>query len=155
MKKILIALDYDPSAEKIAVAGYEIAKAMNAEVVLVHVIADPAYYTDIAYSPIMGFNGFVYPGIDEMLEKELLKDTHDYLDRTKEHLGDERIETMVIEGDFVDSILDKAQELDAGLIVIGTHTRRGIDKLMNGSNAEKILGRTKIPLYIIPNAEEK
>ena len=53
MKKILIALDYNPSAEKIAEAGYALAKATNAAVILMHVVADPVYYSNLDYSPIM------------------------------------------------------------------------------------------------------
>ena len=44
LKKILIALDYDPTAKKVAEAGYTLAVAMNAEVTLLHVISDPVYY---------------------------------------------------------------------------------------------------------------
>ena len=45
MKKILIAVDYDPSAETIARQGYQLAKSMNAQVVLLHVVADSTYYS--------------------------------------------------------------------------------------------------------------
>jgi len=44
MKKILIALDYNPSAQKIAEAGHALSKALGAEVCLTHVIGDTAYY---------------------------------------------------------------------------------------------------------------
>jgi nucleotide-binding universal stress UspA family protein len=49
MKKILIALDYNPTAERIAKTGYEMAKSMNAEVTLLHVIADYTYYSSLDY----------------------------------------------------------------------------------------------------------
>ena len=52
MKKILIALDYDPTAQKVAEAGFSLAKAMGANVVLIHVVADIMYYSSMAYSPI-------------------------------------------------------------------------------------------------------
>ena len=58
MKKVLIALDYNPTAQKIAETGYRLAKAMNARTVLLHVIADPTYYSSLNYSPIMGFDTF-------------------------------------------------------------------------------------------------
>jgi nucleotide-binding universal stress UspA family protein len=61
MKNILIALDYDPSAEKIAEAGYALAKAIGAKVTLIHVIADSAYYSTLEYSPVMGYTGSVHP----------------------------------------------------------------------------------------------
>ena len=73
MKKVLIAIDYDPSAEKVAEAGYAMAMAMSADIVLLHVIAEPAYYSTMEYSPIMGFTGFADPHIPEMVESELKK----------------------------------------------------------------------------------
>ena len=54
MKKILIAIDYDPTAQKVAEEGFELAKTMGAAVVLLHVIADPVYYSSTDYSPMGG-----------------------------------------------------------------------------------------------------
>lgn len=42
MKKVLIALDYDPSSIIVAKKGYSLAKSMGAEITLMHVIYDPA-----------------------------------------------------------------------------------------------------------------
>lgn len=77
MKKILIALDYDPTAQAIAEKGFMLAKAMGAEVTLLHVIADPVYYSSVNYSPIMGFSGYmdmepIQTDITEALKKESL-----------------------------------------------------------------------------------
>lgn len=58
MKKILIALDYDPTAQKITAAGYELAKAMNAQSILLHVTSYATYYSSLNYSPIIGFDSF-------------------------------------------------------------------------------------------------
>jgi len=37
MKKVLVALDYDPSSLKVAEAGYDLARTMNAQTVLLHI----------------------------------------------------------------------------------------------------------------------
>jgi nucleotide-binding universal stress UspA family protein len=153
MKKILIALDYDPSAEKIAQTGYAIAKGLGAQTTLLHVVADAGYYSDISYSPIMGFNGFLYPGIDEMLVKDLLEESHKFLNSSKDHLGDSQIETLVKEGEFVSTIIETAKEISADLIVLGTHSRRGLDRLLSGSIAEKMVQQSDIPLLIVPNTQ--
>jgi len=58
IKKVLIALDYNPTAQKVAEAGFSVAKTMNAEVILLHVVSEPVYYSSEEYSPIMGSNGF-------------------------------------------------------------------------------------------------
>lgn len=55
IERVLIALDYDPSANKVAEAGFSMAKAMDAEVVLLHIIADPVFYSSADFSPITGF----------------------------------------------------------------------------------------------------
>jgi nucleotide-binding universal stress UspA family protein len=46
MKKVLIAVDRHESAEKIAKSGYAIARSMQAEITLAHVITEPAYYAE-------------------------------------------------------------------------------------------------------------
>ncbi|GGG49113.1 universal stress protein [Bizionia arctica] len=58
LKKICIALDTSPSAEKVATLGYENAKALKAEVVIVHVVSDAGLYA-MDYDPIMEYNGFL------------------------------------------------------------------------------------------------
>jgi len=55
----LIALDYGPTAQKVAETGYLLAKTMGAEITLLHVLSEPVYYSSPEYSPIMGFNGFM------------------------------------------------------------------------------------------------
>ena len=82
----------------------------------------------------------------ETLKKESLI----FLDHTKEHLGDASIKTMVLEGDFSDSIIEAAGAIKADLIVMGTHSRRGIDKLLIGNLADKVLNHSKVPLFVIP-----
>ncbi len=151
MKKVLIAIDYDPSAEKVAEMGYALAKAMDADVILLHVIAEPAYYSSMEYSPIMGFTGFNDPHIPEMVEDALKKEATRFLDQTKQHLGEDSIKTMVAEGAFGDTILKVAKDEQADIIVMGRHGRKGIDKLLMGSVAEKVLHHSQVPLFIIPN----
>lgn len=151
MKKILIAIDYDPSAEKVAEAGYALGMAMRAEIILVHVIAEPSYYSSMEFSPIMGFTGFADPHIPEIVESELKKEALRFLERSKTHLGDGPIKTMVAEGAFADTILKVAKDEGADIIVVGRHSRRGLGKLLVGSVAEKVLHHSTIPLFVIPN----
>lgn len=154
MKKILIALDYDPSAQKIAETGYAFAKSMNAQLILLHIISDPAYYSSLNYSPIMGFDSFSNLDIIQTDTTEVLKKAaQEYLDKSKQHLGDKSIQTVVKDGDFGQSILDTATEMNVDVIVMGTHSRRGLDKILMGSVAEKVLHKSSIPLFIIPTKD--
>ena len=152
MNKILIALDYNPSAQTIAETGYALAKKMGASVVLLHVLADPAYYAAYEYSPIMGFNNnFINPEtLPTDRYDELKKAAADFLNSSKEHLGDAAIETLVQEGDTAPAIVKAAVEARAAIIVLGSHSRRGLDKILMGSVAEKVLHHSTLPLFIIP-----
>lgn len=151
MKKILIALDYGPTAPKIAETGYAMAKAMNAAATLLHVTTDAIYYASRSYSPVLGFDTFSDLDILETTPvEEIKKAAQDYLDQIKQHLGDETIQTVVEEGDTGDCVLEVATAINADIIVMGTHSRRGINKIMIGSVAEKVLRHSTIPLFIIP-----
>lgn len=151
IKKVLIALDYDPTAEKVLKTGFSLAKAMGAEVILLHVTSDPAYYCSSEYPAIMGFNGYMDMGSPESVSvEELKKASHNFLDQSKNHLGDKSIQILVKEGNFADAILTTAKELNVEFIVMGSHSRRWLEEILLGSVTEKVLHQTTIPLFIIP-----
>lgn len=151
MKKILIALDYDPTAQKVAEQGYSLAKAIGAEVILLHVITDPSYYYSADYSPIMGFGGFMDVAQFQPASVEGLKAASlVFLEKTKHHLKDETIQTIVKDGEIADSIIKTAKELHADIIVMGSHSRKWLENIVIGSVAKDVLNDTKVPLYIIP-----
>lgn len=158
MKKVLIALDYNSTAQKIAEEGYALARSMNAQTTLLHVISDAAYYSSDIYSPLMGFDSFTdFKFIETASAEELREAALDYLDKSRQHLNDTTIQTVVKEGDFGERILETATEINADIIVMGTHSRRGLEKILVGSVAEKVLRLSAIPLFIIPTKifEEK
>ena len=151
MKKILIGLDYNPSAQKIAETGHNLAKAMKARSILLHVLSDATYYSSLNYSPIMGFGGFGNVNtVQTDTAEELKKVAQDYLDKSKQHLRDEKIQTVVKNGAIGETILKTATDLKVDIIVMGTHSRRGLEKILVGSVAENVLHHSSIPLLIIP-----
>src|SRR5690242_16860330 len=99
MNKVLIALDYNPTAQKVAETGYRLAKAMNASVILLHVVSTATYYSFLNYSPIMGFDSFSNV-VETDTDNEIKERAQEYLDEFKHHLGDESIETVLKTGDF-------------------------------------------------------
>lgn len=149
--KVLIALDYDKSSEKVAQTGYNMAKAMKAEVTLLHVISDPVYYSSTEYSPILGLTGSlgVQPSIAESIDR-LKEVTQNFLEEEKNRLGDDKIQTLLKEGDFADTILKTAKKLHASVIVIGSHSSRWLEDIVMGSVTNKVLRNTSIPLFIVP-----
>src|SRR5687768_17833005 len=123
MKKILIALDYDPTSEKVAETGHALGKALGAETILIHVIAAAVHYTSIKY-PAMGFGGYmnINPSILDLVDEKLKQTSQDFLDHTKDRLSDKTIQTIVGEGDVAEAILKTAQKVNADIIVMGSHS---------------------------------
>lgn len=156
MKKVLIALDYDPTAKKVAEVGFDFAKTMGAEVVLLHVISNPVYYSSTDYSPIMGFTGYLNADPLELNTMEMLKTASlNFLDKTRIHLGDKTIQTVIEEGDFAESIIRTAKKLHADMIILGSHSRKWLENIVTGSVTEEVLRQSAIPLLIIPTKKRK
>ena len=99
----------------------------------------------------MGFDGFSnLDAVQTNTVDDLKSLAQNYLDKAKKHLGDEAIKTVLKQGEFHQSILQSANEMHADIIVLGTHSRKGLGKILMGSVAEKVLDHTSIPLFIIP-----
>jgi nucleotide-binding universal stress UspA family protein len=147
MEKVLIAIDYNLCAQKIAETGFEYARAMKAEVCIVHAISDIAYYA-MEYSPIMGFEGFGADSSFETQEQQQNEATR-FLAAVVKHLGGSHIKTKVLDGKTAEAILQYACEYKADLIVIGAHSRNGIEKIM-GDVAAKVIQNAVIPILIVP-----
>lgn len=151
MKKILIALDQNAGAEKIAKAGYELSGALHAHTILLHVGSDSTSCSPSSSRALSGFDSFnnvdkVQPDMIQALKRT----ARDYLDTVRRNLGDETIEPVVKEGDYAENILQTAKEINADIIVMGTQSRKGLDKVLLGSVTDNVLHRTTIPLFIIP-----
>jgi nucleotide-binding universal stress UspA family protein len=72
-----------------------------------------------------------------------------------EPVGEVRIDCRVEEGDPANEILRVAEETQANLIVMGTHGRTGLDRLLTGSVAEQILRQAACPVLTVktPSAQ--
>ncbi len=155
IKKIIIALDYDPTAQKVVETGYLFAQAMGAEVTLLHVISDPVYYSSREYSPIMGFNGYINVEPMQLESGDGLKNASlQYLNSTKQHLKDDSIQVRVEDGEIAATILETAGNLHADAIVMGSHSRKWLEKILLGSVTEEVLRQSAIPLFIIPTKKQ-
>ena len=149
MKKVLIAVDESPIAQKIVKKGHALAKAMDADVILLHVVSDVPFYSTLHYTPVIGFDG-LNSAIESVTGQHMVEVATKYLENLKALLDDEHIETIVKQGEFANTILETAKEENADIIVMGSNSRRGLEKMLVGSIAQKVLQRSLIPLFIIP-----
>ena len=145
IQKVLIAMDYDETSQKVAEVGFSMAKAMNAETILLHVISEQSvYYSTYTYM--------------RELRVDILGDlkisTQKFLDKTKKYLGDDSIKTILKEGEIAETILKTAKELKVDVIVMGSHSRKWLENIILGSEAEEVLKKTTVPLFIIPTKKQ-
>ncbi len=150
LNRVLIALDYNPSAQKVAEVGYSIAKTLGAECMLLHILSTPIIYTSVNYDPIMGFSGFEALENYQLNSELLSKSAKKYLDKVKKHLGDSKIETIVKEGEFDQQIMETTKNYKADMIVMGTHSHQWLEKILVGSTAESIIQISQIPILVVP-----
>lgn len=127
-KNILLAVDLHPDCdEAVAVRGAAIAKKYNANLYILHAVEHlNAYGVAQAYPTVLD------------LEEEMVREAKKELAKLGERLGVASKNRIVEIGAPKAVILNKAQELKADLIVVGSHGRHGISLLL-GSTANGVL----------------
>lgn len=138
-KKILIAVDGSSLSLRAAELGNSLSQKLNADIALVHVINS---------TPVIGA-GEVDMSSQQIME-ELGKEGKELMNKTVEHLGNGKIPEFFANGKPHEEILKTAKEWGADIIVIGTHGRSGIKRLLMGSVAENVLRHSKCPVLIVP-----
>jgi len=150
IQKILIAVDDSRYADHAAEFGFEMARLCNAEVGLVNII-EPIIMPAAGSDSITGMTAEVSM-IDESemvrIQKEAAENT---LKRIQAQYADElKITNFTEYGLTADGILKCTAEFGADMIVIGTHGRTGIDRLLMGSIAENVVRHSKVPVLVVP-----
>ena len=140
-EKILTAIDFSESSDYAFEYALTLARQFQAELTVMHVINEP-----------VDLRGFYVPHISfEQLEKEIEEGAEKMMEtfcQTK--MGDfTRYTTVVVAGIPYEEILRKAEESGASLIVLGTHGRNGIDHLIFGSTAERVVRSAACPVLTI------
>lgn len=150
MTKVLIAIDYNPVSEEVAEKGYALAKRLDAEICLLHILNEVGFY-EPHYPTFLGYEGYTaFVGPDFDLSTEMRNIAEDFLKKAAEHLGDPRVSTHLAEGDTSKTLLSYAEEWEADVIVMGTHSHSTLEKLLLGTVAEKVIEKTQVPVYLVP-----
>jgi nucleotide-binding universal stress UspA family protein len=63
-------------------------------------------------------------------------------------------ETRLVQGDAADEVLRVAEELGCGLIVMGTHGRTGLGRLLMGSVVEFVMPRAACPVLVVKSLQQ-
>jgi nucleotide-binding universal stress UspA family protein len=139
---ILIAMDGSEYSEKAVFEGAKLAKALGSKVTVVTAVQTAAPL--IVEGKIMG------PGLDERRESARLKGKG-VLDAAVK-IGAQvnvPVETeCVLNETPYDAIIETAKNKDCDLIVMASHGRSGLTALLLGSETQKVLTHSKIPVLV-------
>ncbi len=146
IKKILCAVDLSDHSKTLAEYTITIAKLASAEVVVV--------YTAPSLSQYVGFH--VPPNTIENFVGEIVAGAEKSMDTfVSENFPGINARGNVLIGYAAEEIVAKAEEEDVDLIIMGTHGRKGLDRLLFGSVAESVIKNAKQPVMTIrPNYTE-
>jgi len=140
-KRILIPTDGSEFGEKALAQGLDLAKVSGGEVTLLYALEDPtAPYRAYTAPP---------PEYSELLRSELRSEaetTLKHLSARAKSLG-VCAKTLIIEEHPVTAILEAAKNYD--LVVMATHNRKGIDRVMMGSVTDKVLHNCSTPVLVV------
>ena len=141
IKKILFAADFSEGSSSSLPYAVDLAKRYGAKLYLVHVIYDIAK-TSGSYVP--------HVSLDE-LYKEMEKNAKAELEKCfiEEMRTYKDVERVVLKGTPYEEISRFAEENKIDLIVIGTHGRKGLDRMLFGSTAEQVVRHAPCPVLTV------
>lgn len=139
-KKVLCPVDFSEFTDEILAYAVGIAKRFDSELHLIHVIPNLNYFTP--------YESFLTPenlvAIERNIEGEVDKD----FDKITKNL-DVPVKKIIKTGVTFVEIIDYVKEQDIGLVVMGTHGRSGIEHILIGSVAEKVVRKSPCPVLTI------
>src|SRR3954470_21329515 len=135
--RILVATDGGEAAEWATDVGASMAAQLHAQLAFVHVIPRA-----LAYPTELGF-----------VEAERIADLHErtehYLRHAQKRAGGVSSETMVREGVAPAEIIEAGKQWKADLIILGSHNRGRLCRLILGSTAEAVVRGATCPVLVM------
>ncbi|MGH2552236.1 MAG: universal stress protein, partial [Chitinophagaceae bacterium] len=141
MKTIIIPTDYSPVATNAMQYGIDMAKAINASILLLHVYNVPVSYTDV---PVM------LVSVEEMKKNAEMKLAE--LKKEVEHItsGSIKVYTEARLGNVSDELEIISNKIHPYAIVMGTKGSSGIEKILFGSNTLTVIRHLTWPVICVP-----
>lgn len=145
MKKILVPTDFSKSAENALKVAAQIAKKNDGEIILLHLLEIPHQGSDAVnhghdLPELMLFKNLAIKRLDDLMDHECLD-------------GIKVSEVIQFEMAF-DGIMNVSKVNGVDLIVMGSHGASGFKEMFVGSNAEKVVRNSQIPVLIIKKEYE-
>lgn len=140
LQKIICALDLSEHSKTVAEYACMLAKAMNASIVAVYAAPTLTQYTGFHVPPntIDSFVGEIVSGAEKAMAQFV-----------SENFEGVETKAEVVVGYAAEEILEVAAKEEADMIVMGTHGRKGIDRILFGSVAERVVKNSHLPVLTI------
>ena len=145
MKKILILYDGSEPSIRALDKGKEIVKSFGSGVTLLNVVHNPFPNFTLGHHPApMGDIKLMYDEIYKKSEELLAMAKKEFLDITK------NVETLILEGDPANKIIEYINNEDLELVIIGYHGwGASMNQFMMGSITTKVLHHVKKPVLVV------
>ena len=142
--KILCAVDFSQYSAEVAACATTLAKALGAEITVVHV-AQNFGLDDTLHVPATSLEATVAE-LFSRAEQEMKEFVPAAFKGVK-------VQDVVVSGDPAEEIIALAESGSASLIIVGTHGRKGIDRILFGSVAGQVVSRSPVPVLTIRPAK--
>jgi nucleotide-binding universal stress UspA family protein len=139
-KKILFPVDLSEVSPKIAPYVKEVASKFEAEVHLLFVARILQHFVSI-YVPhpsVRNFEAEIVKGAERKLEEFV-----------EEHFQGVSPKAKVVLGDAAEEILNYVKSEGIDLVIMGTHGRKGLEKIVFGSVAERVVKKSPVPVLTV------
>lgn len=142
MRRILAAVDFSEVSDAVVSHAASLAQAFSARLLLLHVAAPDPEFVGLEVGP---------QTVRDARADELRRE-HRELQRRASELRDRgfNAEAFLIQGPTVDTILERAEHLDADLLVLGSHGHGAAYRALLGSISGGVLRRATVPVLIVP-----
>ncbi|QJB56374.1 universal stress protein [Pseudodesulfovibrio sp. zrk46] len=140
IKKILCAVDFSDYSPMVAEYAAMVGNCVGAKIVVLYVAPSLSQYVGFHVPPssIESFVGEIVTGAEDTMN-EFVKD----------NFNDLNVEGKVVTGYPAEEVLAIAEAENADMIVMGTHGRKGIDRILFGSVAEKVVKSSPVPVLTV------
>ncbi|HRI79131.1 MAG TPA: universal stress protein [Cyclobacteriaceae bacterium] len=147
MKKILVPTDFSKNAVNATDVAFDIAKKSGASLTLLHVIEGPSGASSFNVEGQVSYSNMS----DKLFTLQMIKKAKAQLEKA---VKDTRYASVKVEGELrmgnaFHGIRTIIAEHKVDLVVMGTTGRTGVDKLIIGSNAEKVIRTSHCPVLTL------
>lgn len=139
IKKVLVPIDFSDYSKSALKYAVNFAKLFNAEIILIYVV-EP-----VIYPPDFSMGQIAMPSLNTEWDER----AKDELDKLAKSEISTSVKTILKTGKPFVEIIETAKEENIDLIIIATHGHTGVEHILFGSTAEKVVRKAPCPVLTL------